>query len=96
MRKTTIAALAAPRWRDVGIWQAGEVFYFFAVWWHLGGFTAASTTGGEDLVYALAVVVRVGCQLYLAVRVAQGLRPGLAASPRFARFSPVGIRRGAG
>ena len=33
-----LAALARPRWRDLLIWQACEVFYFFAVWMHIAGF----------------------------------------------------------
>ncbi len=32
-----LAALARPRWRDITIWQAGEVIYFFAVWYYLLG-----------------------------------------------------------
>ena len=39
-----LVALARPRWRDVLIWTAGEVFYFAAVWLYLGGWTAS---GGE-------------------------------------------------
>ena len=31
--------LARPRWRDFLIWQAAEVVYFVAVWWHLEGLT---------------------------------------------------------
>ena len=31
--------LARPRWRDFLIWQAAEVVYFVAVWWHLQGLT---------------------------------------------------------
>ena len=29
--------LARPRWRDWLIFTAGELFYFVAIWWHLGG-----------------------------------------------------------
>ena len=31
------SVLARPRWRDVLIWTAGEVFYFAGVWLYLGG-----------------------------------------------------------
>ena len=41
-----LAVLARPRWRDQIIWQAGEVLYFAAVWWYLGGFLAPA--GGGD------------------------------------------------
>ena len=33
-----LAALARPRWRDLIIWQACELFYFFAVWMHIANF----------------------------------------------------------
>ena len=33
-----LAALARPRWRDLLIWQACEVLYFFAVWMHIADF----------------------------------------------------------
>ena len=38
-----LAVLARPRWRDLLIWQAGELFYFGAVWLFLGGYTASGT-----------------------------------------------------
>ena len=34
-----LVPLARPRWRDFLIWQAAEVVYFVAVWWHLQGLT---------------------------------------------------------
>lgn len=69
-----LAALARPRWRDLLIWQAGEIFYFAAVWFYLGQYTASSTTGGDDLVYATAVLVRVAAELYLAAVVVRDIR----------------------
>ena len=33
-----LAAMARPRWQDFLIWQAGEVVYFAAIWWHLAGY----------------------------------------------------------
>ena len=36
------------------------------VWFHLGGFTASSTSGGQDVAYAVAIVVRVAAELWLA------------------------------
>lgn len=68
-----LAVLARPRWRDIGLWQATEVFYFCAVWWYLGGFTATATTDGDDLVYWLAILVRVSGQLWLAGLVVRDL-----------------------
>lgn len=70
-----LAALARPRWRDFLIWQAGEVLYFFAVWYYLlGGYDdahALSVTG-----YHFAVLIRLGTLLWLmAVVVRDVLRP---------------------
>jgi uncharacterized membrane protein len=59
-----LAVLARPRWRDQLVWQAGEVFYFAAVWWYLNGDLAPG--GGDDpAIYWIAIVVRIACQLYL-------------------------------
>ncbi len=57
------AVLARPRWRDLLVWQAGELFYFLAIWWTLSGATADA--GGDD-VYATAILVRVAAELLLA------------------------------
>jgi uncharacterized membrane protein len=60
-----LAALARPRWRDILIWQAGEVLYFFAVWYYL--------LGGQDTDRALppefyyrVVWIRLACTLWFA------------------------------
>ena len=68
-----LAVLARPRWRDLLIWQAGEVFYFVAVWFYLGGYTASSATGASDPVYGLAIVVRVAAELWLAAVVVRDI-----------------------
>ena len=70
-------SLARPRWRDLLIWQAGEVFYFAMVWMYLGGFTASATIGrARTSPTACAIVVRVAAELYLvAVVVRDVLRP---------------------
>ena len=60
-----LAVLARPRWRDILIWQAGEVFYFAAVWLYLGEYTAPGAGGAQDTVYWLAIGVRVLAELYL-------------------------------
>ena len=70
-----LAALARPRWRDLLIWQAGEIFYFAAVWWYLGDDLAASGDGPAGT-YWVAIIVRLLCELYLvAVIVRDMLRP---------------------
>jgi uncharacterized membrane protein len=85
-----IAALAVPRWRHLLIWQAAELLYFAAVWWHLAGFTASATDGAPDPVYTVAVVVRVIGQLWLAgVVVRDILRPGHDVVREFADDDPM-------
>jgi uncharacterized membrane protein len=68
-----VAVLARPRWRDLLVWQAGEVFYFAMVWLYLGGFTASATAGAQDGAYALAILVRVAAELYLAAVVVRDM-----------------------
>lgn len=71
-----LAVLARPRWRDLLIWQAGEVVYFVAVWLYLGEFTASGASGEPDRFYWAAIIVRVLAELYLmAVVVRDVLRP---------------------
>ncbi len=71
-----VAVLARPRWRDLLVWQAGEVLYFVLVWLYLGGFTSSSTGGAPDPAYSWAIVVRVAAELYLAGMVVRDiLRP---------------------
>lgn len=70
-----LAVLARPRWRDLLIWQAGEIFYFASVWWFLDG-AIAPAGGGDSGVYWAAILVRLTAQLYLVVMVSRDvLRP---------------------
>lgn len=66
-----LAALARPRWRDLLVWQACETLYFFAVWMHIADFFVAP--GAKDWVYALAVVVRIASELWLAALVVRDI-----------------------
>jgi uncharacterized membrane protein len=68
-----LVLLARPRWRDVLIWTAGEVFYFATVWLYLGGWTASATSGAQDHVYWAGIVVRVAAELYIAVLVVRDI-----------------------
>jgi uncharacterized membrane protein len=71
-----VAVLAVPRWRPLLVWQAGELFYFAACWWMLGGVTASATGGATDPLYGIAIVVRMLAELYLGgVVVRDVLRP---------------------
>ena len=64
-----LVALARPRWRDVLIWTAGEVFYFGSVWLYLGGWTQSASVGQPDRFYWLAILVRMAVEVYIAVLV---------------------------
>ncbi|GGF47124.1 membrane protein [Marmoricola endophyticus] len=71
-----LAVLARPRWRDLLIWQAGELVYFAAVWLYLDQTTASATTGAPDPLYLVAIAVRVLAEIYLvAVVVRDVLEP---------------------
>ena len=59
-----LAVLARPRWRDLIVWQAGEVLYFASVWWYLGG-SLAPAAGGDAGFYWAATLLRVAAELYL-------------------------------
>lgn len=67
-----LAVLARPRWRDLLIWQAGEVLYFAAVWWYLGGYLAPAA-GGDSGFYWAAILLRTAAELYLVAMVARDL-----------------------
>ena len=68
-----LVVLARPRWRDVLVWTAAEVFYFGAVWLYLGQWTASATSGAPDRFYWLAILVRVAGELYVAALVVRDI-----------------------
>jgi uncharacterized membrane protein len=71
-----LAVLARPRWRDLLVWQAAELFYFAAVWLYLGKFTEPSAVNADDQVYQLAILVRIAAELWFAGLVVRDiLRP---------------------
>lgn len=55
-----LAVLAVPRWRELLIWQAGEILYFCTVYLFVGGYLPPA-------VYVGAIAVRILCQAYLAI-----------------------------
>jgi len=70
-----LAVVARPRWRDLIIWQAGEVLYFAMVWWYLGNFLAPAG-GGDSGFYWAAIAIRMACELWLVAMVVRDvLRP---------------------
>ncbi|MFW5470360.1 hypothetical protein ACOCJ4_09975 [Knoellia sp. CPCC 206435] len=62
-----LVALAGLRWRDHLVWALAEAVHLVAVWLHLGGLqdTDRSLPGSW---YAVAVLLRVGAVVFLAVR----------------------------
>jgi len=67
--------LARPRWRDWWVFTVGELVYFVAIWWHLGG-ELSPGGGGADRVYWCAVVLRLCTQGWVVVMVVRDvLRP---------------------
>ena len=64
-----LAVMARPRWRDLLIWQAGELAYFGAVWMYLGGWLVGAD-GNSVPSYWLAILLRLAGEVYLVARVA--------------------------
>ena len=62
-------------WRDWLIFTAGELVYFVAIWWHLGGFLTPGDEGA-DRIYWLAVIIRLATQRWIVIMVVRDvLRP---------------------
>ena len=67
--------LARPRWRDWWIFTAGELIYFGAIWWHLGGFLTPGDNA-PDRAYWLAVFIRLATEGWVVALVVRDiLRP---------------------
>jgi uncharacterized membrane protein len=52
-----LAALTLPRWRDLLVWQSGEVLHFALLGWYLGGLLAPAG-GGDARAYWWGIVAR--------------------------------------
>jgi len=59
--------LARPVLLDVSVFAASEGLYFLAVWGYLAG--TLTDGAGRDVLYWLAIVLRIGVQIWLATRV---------------------------
>ena len=67
--------LARPQWRDWLIFTAGELIYFVAIWWHLGGLLAPGDSSA-DRIYWLAVRDQVVHPSWVVIMVVRdALRP---------------------
>jgi uncharacterized membrane protein len=75
-----LAALAVPRWRDLLLWQGGELVAWALTGFHRGG-ALAPATGTDEPFYWLAVVVRVAAELWLVAVVVARLLPSGSAAP---------------
>jgi uncharacterized membrane protein len=71
-----LVALAGLRWRDHLVWALAEAVHFMAVWLYLGGLQSPDKSLPPGW-YAVALLLRVGAVVFLAVRAWQ-----TAAAPR--------------
>jgi uncharacterized membrane protein len=70
------AVLARPRWRDLLIWQAGQVQYVIAVWLFLEQYGQEGRRGIPDVTYAVSILIMVALTLWFAGLVVRDiLRP---------------------
>ncbi|MEV3873116.1 glycosyltransferase 87 family protein [Streptomyces sp. NPDC049906] len=72
-----LAVLARPRWRDLLIWQAGEVAYFLGIWMYLAYTTSGDAHRGlpPDGYHAAIVAHLLGTTYLCVVIVRDILRP---------------------
>lgn len=71
-----LAIMARPRWRDLLIWQAGEIVYFVAIWWFLVGYGVEGTKGLTPQWYGAAVLVHIIATVWFSGLVVRNiLRP---------------------
>ena len=69
--------LARPRWRDWLVFTVGELLYFVAIWWHLGGLLSPGNSS-PDRLYWLAVLLRLATEGWVVIMVVRDiLRPDL-------------------
>lgn len=61
-----LAALARPRWRDLLIWQAGEIVHYFGIWLLLAGYPPGNPDRalGNDG-YAWSVLAHIAATVWL-------------------------------
>ncbi len=82
--------LARPKWRDWLIFTAGELVYFVAIWWHLGGLLTPGDSSA-DRVYWFAVLIRMSTQSWVAIMVVRdALRPEFDPVRAGGRDDPTG------
>jgi hypothetical protein len=73
---TALFPLARPRWRDFLLWQAAEVVYFVAVWWHLQGISYPDQAVVPEWTHNGATLLRIVATLYVCAMIVRDvLRP---------------------
>lgn len=63
------AVLAHPRWRDFLMWQAGQLIYFAAIWWHLAAYGFDDAKGLHAGWYAAATFIQMGSTIWFAAMI---------------------------
>ncbi len=66
-----LLVLARPRWVDWVVFTIAETAYFAAIWGHLAG--QMTNGAGQDRLYVLSILVRIGVQLWLCGRVVRDM-----------------------
>jgi uncharacterized membrane protein len=68
-----LAVMARPRWSSFLVWQAGELIYFFAIWWYLAGYGIDDATALQGPEYAVAILIRMLATIYFVALVIQDM-----------------------
>jgi len=67
-----LLVLARPVVLDVSVFAVSEGLYFLAIWGHLAN--KLTTANGHEWLYWLAILLRIGVQIWLAVRVVNDIQ----------------------
>ena len=85
-----LVVLARPRWRDWIVFTAGELIYWTAIWWHLGGYLTPGD-GSPDRIYWVAVLIRLATQGWVVLLVVRdALQPAHDPMRRDGSDDPTG------
>jgi hypothetical protein len=89
-------ALAGLRWRDHLVWALAEGIHFVAVWLYLGGLQDGDRSLPAGW-YAVALLLRVGAVLLLAVRAWQAAaKPARGEGPTLEEARGPAVDTGSG
>ncbi|MCF2532184.1 glycosyltransferase 87 family protein [Yinghuangia sp. KLBMP8922] len=68
-----LVVLARPRWRDVLIWQACEVVYFFGVWMYIESYATEGSKGLSQNAYHVVILIHLLGILYITALVVRDI-----------------------